>query len=296
MKQKTFLGATAIAMSIGPAAMAASVNIDQIGAIWAKSDDASIGANAPTGTPEPAFTDNLIIQNGDEDPTSGGETVSISWGDPASSPVGDPNGAQSEYEFDPTGDPSPTGPLFVAEADTPYSLGTFTHFNEPIWDSGGSLLTADLILHFAGTPIDPAAGGTQSFGAVFKFSHDETVNETDVFGNPDLDACDTPPQVSNVPCDDLVTLDPVGGVDEVVVVGDVEYTFTLLGFAENENGVPGDFNPFGSLLFATTEGQANETDLWFSYSVNVVPLPAAGWLLLAGIGGLAAVGRRRKKA
>lgn len=116
--------------------MAASVSIDQIGAVWQN----------PVGGPEPQFKNSLNINNGDNDPTAGGETASIIWGNPAT------NNGQSGYEFD------PTDVSFSAADKTPYSLGPFTHFNQPIITGGCSLSTVELLFHFAGTPIDPAAG------------------------------------------------------------------------------------------------------------------------------------------
>ena len=54
----------------------------------------------------------------------------------------------------------------------------------------------------------------------------------------------------------------------------------LLAYSDRDAGRDSDFN-----------------DLWVTVdqsSVNVVPLPAAGWMLLAGIGGLAALKRRKQ--
>ena len=275
MKQKTFLGATAIAMSIGPAAMAATVSIDQIGAVW---------QNPVFDNPSTAN----IIDNGNNDPTDGGETVTIFWGDPAgdgdqASPTG-----QSGYAF------NPEDVSFNAPANVPQRLGTFTHFNRPIFAANinrpdaGSLETVDLLFHFAGTPVSPELGSQTSFGAVFNFSHNETTNTLN--GLPNIGVCDDDLQETGTPCDDVVTVSAVGGASETVTVGDTNYIFTLLGFSED--GSDGSF----SNIFTTEEGLDSSRDLWFEYEVNVIPLPAAGWLLLAGIGGLAAVGRRRKKA
>ncbi len=248
MRTTRILTATAAAAFLATGAMAASVSIDQIGADW----------QDPIGGPNPQFNDSLNINNGDNDPTVGGETVSIFWGDPAT------NSGQSGYEFD------PTDVSFTANNDTPYSLGSFTHFNQPIFTDGGLLSAVELLFHFAGTPIDPAAGVLTSFGAVFDFVHDETGNN------------------GSLCCDDIVTVSAVGGASEDVPVGGFIYTFNLLGFSTD--GV--DF----SNTFVTQEGFNSSSDLWFDFSVTAVPLPAAGWLLLAGLGALGAAGRRRRKS
>ncbi len=254
MRQKTFMATAAAAALIGTGAMATSVSIDQIGAIWQN----------------PVFDQGGVsntIDNGDNDPTVGGETVSIFWGTPAT------NAGQSGYSF------NPTDVSFDADPDTVYSLGTFTHFNQPITSSGGSLESVELAFHFEGSPDGvPISAG---FDAVFDFDHDETLNTGQQVG-------DCSPQVSMTPCDDVVTVNAQGGADETIIVGDLAYTFTLLGFSADGMNF--------SNMFITEEGENNARDLFFSFSVTPVPLPAAGWLLLAGVGGLAAVGRRRKKA
>ncbi len=57
-------------------------------------------------------------------------------------------------------------------------------------------------------------------------------------------------------------------------------------------------SPFAN-LYSFNEGGKGDINIDLEIDPNgggVVPLPAAGWMLLAGIGGLAAAGRRRKKA
>lgn len=55
------------------------------------------------------------------------------------------------------------------------------------------------------------------------------------------------------------------------------------------------FQDITFMSFLTTEGNARVDDVKGSYTPPV-PLPAAGWMLLAGIGGLTAMRRRKKTA
>ena len=57
-------------------------------------------------------------------------------------------------------------------------------------------------------------------------------------------------------------------------------------------------SPFANLYTFNEKGRGDiNIDLdYIPGSPGVVPLPAAGWMLLAGLGGLVAAGRRRKKA
>lgn len=248
-KTKLTLAAMTAAF-VGTGATAASVQIDQIGAEWQNSAPAGVSIN------------------------NGGDPVTIRWGN-------DQGEGQSGYDFSPR---SPLG--FTLAPDTPTVLGTFTHLNRPI--TGTSLDSVELDFSFGGSVLEDALGNTfpvgdvtETFGAVFDFTHDETTNTGTTAG------CGGS-QTSGVPCDDIVTVAAQGGASETVQVGLTQFTFTLLGFSEN--GV--DFSD----TFITTEGLDNSRDLYFDYSVNVVPLPAAGWLMIAGLGALGAVGRRRKKA
>jgi hypothetical protein len=259
MRQKTFLASVATAALIGSGAMAAGVSITQIDAAWQN----------PIGS---AFPTNGNINN------SNADNVVIEWGTPTT--IG---GSRSGYSFQRNTDtPFPASPFNPLDPTTIYSLGTFTHFNNPIFESGGDLTSVELAFSFGGIPD---GGSFTGFNAVFDFGHNETLN-TDNVGQ-----CVSPLQESPVPCDDIVTVTAEGGATEDVRVGDLIYTFRLLGFSED--GINFDEN---SNIFVTQEGQPNARDLYFNYTVSVVPLPASGWLLLAGLGGLAAVGRRRRKA
>lgn len=74
-----------------------------------------------------------------------------------------------------------------------------------------------------------------------------------------------------------------GAVDNAVYLMDKAYTFGTWNTIDLENKGGNDPALSNITLFGTTD-------------VSVVPLPAAGWLLLMGIGGLGVASRRRRKA
>jgi hypothetical protein len=68
---------------------------------------------------------------------------------------------------------------------------------------------------------------------------------------------------------------------------------------ENLNGnalqfisFPGQYNGILSFSWTNAENGSGRVDN-VSFNISAVPLPAAGWLLLAGVGGLAALRRKR---
>lgn len=255
MRKTSFLITTAAAAVMASGAMAATtatVTIDQIDPMF---QNVVGGTNVSTGL--------------------NGTTAEIRWGTPAG------NG-QSGYDF------APRAPLgFTLGPDTPTSLGTFTHLNRPI-GLNTSIESVELDFVFGGAVIEvdgnPVGPIPASFGAVFDFEHDETNNTGNVAG------CTDPLQQSDTPCDDIVTVSAQGGADEVITVGNLQFTFTLLGFGVDHGGGAIVFDD----QFITEEGFDTSADLFFQYSVSVVPLPAAGWFLLGGLGAMGAVARRRK--
>ena len=102
---------------------------------------------------------------------------------------------------------------------------------------------------------------------------------------------------------DLYDGDPYPGLDLTDLMinslggGQYEITYdgpliiTMIGLASASNVELYSFVSGGTYM--TTTGQ-DLSNLGL-YNFGVIPLPAAGWLLLAGVGGLAAM-RRRKKA
>jgi hypothetical protein len=197
---------------------------------------------------------------------SGLGTSQISWGVP------DTTAGQSSYKF-----AAASTPITPTEGDD-FGLGEFTHFNNPIF--APFLESVDLLVTI-GFSID---GFTQTpVESLFSFMHDETTNENR------LRDCKYPGSVTR--CDDLVTATlNLGSTDSFLIDG-TEYVFTVSGFKVNGT-------TFSSFL--TQEKNTNTATLQARYvtkeSLEVIPLPAAGWLLLGGLAGLAAMRRRAKAA
>jgi len=191
---------------------------------------------------------------------SGEGTTSIRWGNPAGWPY-----QQSGYDW-----VNGTPPAIVANEGDAFSLGTFTHLNFPV--TGTSLNSADLEV---GISIENGP----VVNTVYNFEHLETPNNAYVCAAG-----------GSRPCPDLVTAALDLGASESFTIGTIEYVFNVLGFSTDGGQTITD-------SFLTLEEQSNSAELFATFTTrsSVVPLPAAGWLLVAGIGGLAAMGRRRQK-
>ncbi|NOD77955.1 VPLPA-CTERM sorting domain-containing protein [Ruegeria sp. HKCCD4315] len=167
----------------------------------------------------------------------------------------------SGYDFTPTGTP-----ILNLSPDTAFDLGQFTHLNFPI--PGEVLSSVDLV-------VDLQIGGGPLVSSTFSLTHNETLNRP---ANCPQDA---------TPCNDIVTIANSLG-SQNFTYGGQNFVFSVLGFSQDGGNTI-------STGFSTVEGAQNHATLYGQYTVAPVPLPAAGWLLLGGIGGLFAYGRRQKR-
>lgn len=171
------------------------------------------------------------------------------------------NAGQSGYSF--------TGLAPQANVSSPFDVGVFTHNNFPISASPtpSSISGATLNVSLAGD-VD---GTAFNLASTFRFGHDET------------------PNTGGGCCDDIVTLLNASYGADTINIGGTEFVFNIDGFLHD-----------GSILsmFATQEGSANSATLVGSFIERPapIPLPAAGWMLIAGLGGLAAMRRQKDKA
>lgn len=199
----------------------------------------------------------------------------VSWGTGA---VGDglPDAGRSGYTLSTT----PTD-FDITAVGQQFSLGTFTHYNQPI-TSGSSITDVELHLtgsfSFAADDMTFTALGSKTF--IFDIAHDETSNSGSAANCP---------YPSTTPCSDQVSI-TTNPFSEAFMFGSTKVSLNIDGFYD---GVPpgGVFSP----TFISQEGGNNQRQIVASFTVSPIPLPAAGWLLLGGLGGLAAL-RRKKKA
>lgn len=238
---------------------------------------ASILAVAATGSASAAIVtlNSVVGQWSSATPStqaSGIGTDEIRWGIPN---AGSGNGQQSGYRFD-----GAAPPAQILTEGAPTALGTFTHFNYVI-NIGTNVTAATLDLTF-GLTID---GISQALTNSYNFVHWETDNED----NPCGDGGQVGVGVNSNGCADRVQATLNNAIAEKFTINGTEYTIDITGFdIADRNGIP---------TFWTVEEQSNSAKLYGSLTEYVpapVPVPAAGWMILAGLGGLATARRRKK--
>lgn len=151
----------------------------------------------------------------------------IRWGEPGTAIT-----KMSGFKFD-TASPS----LYSVSIDQPFTLGTFTHFNNPI--PAGTAITQATLNTLVNLKIDGVAVNNLAF------SYDFLLNET-----PNIpDSC---PAGSVSVCDDIVQALNSVEQSSSFLIGDALYTIKVIGFEIN-----------GQLFksFMTKEGAANSAKL-----------------------------------
>ncbi|MGI5897539.1 MAG: choice-of-anchor K domain-containing protein [Candidatus Dojkabacteria bacterium] len=174
-------------------------------------------------------------------------TNEIRWGNPVNT------GKRSGLRFDGKG-------VTNFNANETFLIGDFTHFNWATY-SGTSAngATLKVTLNFSNPVITPSP----------TFSYNFDIEETRNYSR--LSSCDyygTDNQISNTPCDDIITFPNGGYGEEVYTIGDMKYTLKIDGFKKSY--------PNGTTLskFVTEEEKNNVAYLVGRLSSVLVEKPA----------------------
>lgn len=254
----TLCAASALALTVG-AADAATVTITGITGTWVDTDPNQTWQNSISGT----------------------GTSQIRWGTPSS------GSDKSGYNF------NKAATSFTAAQDDEFKLGQFEHLNYPITGTSITAATLQVVFSF----MLEGETTARQLTSKFLFAHNETTNNE----NPCANGASNYSDVNANGCADQVTVSTLVDGSETIELVDEdgstrEYAFDILGFKQGGMTIN---------EFWTVEKQKNSADLYarFTYAENInvppvapVPLPAAGFLLLGGLGAMGAVARRRKSA
>lgn len=168
----------------------------------------------------------------------------------------------------------------LSTSDSVFSFGRFTHHNGAVWSNSATLDTVNFHLSIRGS----VEGESFTISKMLSIIHNETINPSE--------RCDAG---GTRPCRDSVSFD--GSLYESLdfLVGNTKYTLTLEGLVRSLNGsiITSFFTPEYGTNSAMLRGRITSEQL--PPPPSVVPLPAAGWLLIAGLGGLVVVARRRRE-
>lgn len=196
-----------------------------------------------------------LFVNIDNDPNPGTDTIRWGW------PTG--FGGQSGYDWNSSNVP------FSVQTGSIFSLGQFTHHNNPIF-ANTSITSVDLSFD-VGNFEAPS-----NLNATFTFWHDETPNQS---------PCGFP---SSSTCDDFVEITGAFFDAPIIDNGGKHYYFTLLGFST-------DGGETTSLQFQTKENKANKAKLYAVITEAPIGVPDGGATLALLGGALLGLGALRRR-
>lgn len=202
----------------------------------------------------------------------------ITWGDDR----------RSGYAFD-----AGTADFGPHEEGQQFALGSFVHNNRPI-PIGSGIQSANLRVTFNAILSSAGIQEQVTLSSLFSFDHFETHNQAVPCANGESNGSGL--NVNG--CADRVTASNNPGASASGRIGDRDYQIDISGF--QIAGAPMN-------AFWTVENATNTAQLLGTFRLSPVPipggetptpipLPAASWLLLSALGGMAVALRRRKTA